>query len=234
VLMGSLPLALHPAPERVLFVGLATGMTASAVLGDARVKDVQIVELIREMEPLARSFAAYNGRLLDDPRVHLVVDDGRSYVPHAETFDVVVADLFVPWHSHAGYLYTVEHYREVRAQLRPHTGLFVQWLPLWQLGPRELALIENSFALVFPGASRVLYDQNPERALLALVSRPSREHETHAPEGVRFLGGLGADSRTGLNTDDHPVLEFSAPRSERRGEFLVGSRLYRHLKLAKP
>ncbi len=225
MLMGSLPLALHAAPRRVLFVGLATGMTASAIRSDARVKDVRIVELIPEMEPLARRFAAYNGRVLDDPRVELAIEDGRAYLARqGEPYDVIVSDLFVPWHSHAGYLYTREHYRHVRARLAQPSGVFVQWLPAWQLGARELTMIADTFASVFPGASVWLDDREPDRALLALVSDVDPSIEVPAL-AVRRLGGWVRDPARVLNTDELPALEFSAPRTERSGQLLTGPAL---------
>ena len=53
--------------------------------------------------------------MLDDPRVTVVVDDARHYLARTDLrFDVIVSDLFVPWESRTGYLYTVEHYRAAR------------------------------------------------------------------------------------------------------------------------
>jgi spermidine synthase len=231
--MGSLPLRLHPDPQRVLFIGLATGMTASPVVEDARVHDARIVELIPEMDELARHFAAYNAHLLDDPRVHVVHEDGRAYLARAGSFDVAVSDLFVPWHSHAGYLYTLEHYRHVRARLAKPSGLFVQWLPLWQLGEEELALIADTFAAVFAGACVWIDDRDPDRALLALVS-DDRTLEANSEHAVRRLGRWHRDAARPLNTDEHPRLEFSAPRTERSQALLVGERLRAFVRRAYP
>jgi spermidine synthase len=112
----------------------------------------------------------------------------------------------------------------VRARLARPSGLFVQWLPLWQLGARELTLIADTFASVFPGISLWIDDRDPERALLALVSEPA-EPGVGPALAVRRLGAWTRDPARPLNSDERPVLEFSAPRTERSGELLTGARL---------
>ena len=71
---------------------------------------------------------------------------------HDTKYDVIISDLFVPWESESGYLYTVEHYQVAASRLKPD-GMFCQWLPLYQLGPREFESIANSFASVFPSTT---------------------------------------------------------------------------------
>ena len=77
---GLLPLLLHPDPHRVAFIGLATGITASAgpALG---VQETTVVELVPEVARAARTyFATWNGQLLERSDVRLVLDDGRRYL----------------------------------------------------------------------------------------------------------------------------------------------------------
>jgi spermidine synthase len=220
--MGELPLALHPRPERVLFIGLATGMTASGALSHRGVKAIDVVELIPEMGELARRFAAYNARLLDDRRVRVIRDDGRAYLHRSgPQYDVIVSDLFVPWHGHTGYLYTVEHFRAVQRRLAPG-GRFAQWLPLWQLGAAELASIGDSLASVFPRPTLWLDDTDPTRPTLALLTGESEQAASLAR--ARRLGRWRF-SGAALNTDEHPRVELLAPRTERSQEVLTGERL---------
>jgi spermidine synthase len=64
---GLLPLLLHPDPQRVAFIGLATGITASAgpALG---VEKTTVIELVPEVASAARKhFAPWNGKLLNVP-----------------------------------------------------------------------------------------------------------------------------------------------------------------------
>jgi spermidine synthase len=221
--MGKLPLALHGRPQRVLFEGLATGMTASAACSYPGVKTIEVVELIAEMPQLARHFAAYNGRLLDDPRVTVHIDDARAYLRRTSArHDVIVADLLVPWHSHAGYLYSLEHYQTVARRLEP-AGVFAQWLPLAQLGSEELALIGDSFAAAFAQTAVWLDDSDPARPLLALVA--GGHSSLGRLESARRLGLWRRSPGARLNSDEHPRVELVAPRTERTQHVVVGATL---------
>ena len=100
---GLIPLLLHPAPRRVAFIGMATGISASAApaLG---VPETSVIEVVPEVASMAGAyFAPWNAHLLERDDVRLVVDDGRRYLAtSASRFDVVVSDLFIPWHAARG------------------------------------------------------------------------------------------------------------------------------------
>lgn len=239
--LGLVPLLLHPAPHRVAFIGLATGITASAApaLG---VDATTVVELVPEVATLARAhFAPWNGALLERPGVRLVLDDGRHFLAATrDHFDVIVSDLFIPWHAGAGSLYSREMYETVARRLAPG-GLFCQWLPLYQLTRDEFDMIARTFMEVFPQVSLWRADFYPNRPVVGLVGQfstqpvdltrvgerldglPAWNHDPllAAPRGLAMLsaGPLTpvADLFTAapLNTDDRPLLEFTAPQLTR-------------------
>jgi spermidine synthase len=238
---GLVPLLLHPDPQRVAFVGLATGITASAApaLG---VPDTTVVELVPEVALAARAyFRTENGAVLDRDDVHLVVDDGRRHLATTEArYDVVVSDLFIPWHAGAGSLYSREMYEAAARRLAPG-GLFCQWLPLYQLTREEFDVIARTFLEVFPYASLWRDDFYADRPVVALVGllapraldldrvgarlatlpETARDPVVTSPRALAMLyaGDLtaGADlfAAAPLNTDDRPVIEFLAPRLTR-------------------
>jgi spermidine synthase len=238
---GLLPLLLHPDPRRVAFIGLATGITASAgpALG---VQETTVVELVPEVAGAARTyFATWNGQLLERPDVRLVLDDGRRYLAaNRDGFDVIVSDLFIPWHASAGNLYAREMYETVARRLAPG-GVFCQWLPLYQLTREEFDTIVHTFLTVFPQASLWRGDFYPDRPIVGLMGqltpRPidfarlserllrlpawSRDALLASPRGLFMLytGNLTsvADlfATAPLNTDDRPIIEFLAPRLTR-------------------
>ena len=81
-------------------------------------RSITVVELIPEAVSAARYLEQTNRGLVDNPRVEIHVNDARRFLRGSgRKFDVIVSDLFVPWESHTGYLYTVEHYRVGRASL---------------------------------------------------------------------------------------------------------------------
>jgi spermidine synthase len=238
---GLIPLLLHPDPQRVAFIGLATGVTASAApaLG---VRDTTVVELVPEVVTAARlHFATWNDDLLEGDRVHLVVDDGRRYLAATDRrFDVIVSDLFIPWHAGTGSLYGREMYTAAARRLEPG-GLFCQWLPLYQLTREEFDVIARTFLDVFPHVSLWRADFYADRPVVGLVGqlaprrldlervhdrtevlpRAARDAMVGSPRALAMLyaGDLTAAAdlfaAAPLNTDDHPVIEFLAPRLTR-------------------
>jgi spermidine synthase len=238
---GLLPLLLHPKPRHVAFIGLATGISASAgpALG---VEETTVIELVPEVVAAARAhFAPWNAQLLERPDVRLVLDDGRRYLAAShDRFDVIVSDLFVPWHAGTGTLYAREMYDTVARRLAPD-GLFCQWLPLYQLTREEFDIIARTFLAVFPQVSLWRDDFYPDRPVVGLVGRFTpqaldlariRERLLHlrdwstdpllsSPHGLIMLyaGNLTAAAdlfaSAPFNTDDHPLIEFLAPRLTR-------------------
>jgi spermidine synthase len=166
-----LPLLLHPAPHRVAFLGMGTGITAGAALLHP-VSAVAALEIVPEVvEAARRDFAEWNARVVDDPRAQVVVDDGRNYLASAPAaFDVIVGDLLVPWRPSEAPLYTREHFQTVRAALTAD-GVFCQWLPLYQLSPEQVAIIARTFLEVFPAATLWRGNFDPTVATVALVGQ---------------------------------------------------------------
>jgi spermidine synthase len=238
---GLIPLLLHPAPRRVAFIGMATGISASAApaLG---VSETSVIEVVPEVASMAAAhFAPWNGRLLERGDVRLVIDDGRRYLAtSAARFDVVVSDLFIPWHAAAGSLYAREMYAAAARHLAPG-GLFCQWLPLYQLTREEFEVIARTFLSVFPQVSLWRNDFYPERPVVGLVGSLdivpldldragdriaalpdwARDSLLSTPRSLAMLylgngSALAALFPSGpVNSDDRPVIEFLSPRLTR-------------------
>jgi len=244
-----LPLLMHPSPEGVLFLGLGTGLTAAGAIPHQEVKRVTAVELIPEVVEAARALGEYNFDVVDHEKTKIVCDDARHYLLATEDkFDVIVSDLFVPWESESGYLYTVEHY-EVAATRLKEGGLFCQWLPLYQVGEAEFESIANSFAEVFPSVTlwwgKLTGSRGPVIALVGKLDQIKIDTEVMDRRIERLgllMGGdpsiadadlvmehfVGAWSTAScnkpivLNRDEFPVVEFSTPVSNRNRKLISG------------
>src|SRR5690606_21458985 len=157
-------------------------------------------------------------------------------------FDVVIGDLFVPWHAGAGALYAREHFAAVRARLAPR-GVFCQWLPLYQLSEPELRTIAATFLDVFPdtavfrgdflgrfpivalvGFAGALPDPDAVSAAARALGRGGeRDRWVSDPLGpwALYVGPLAplapALAEAPRNTDDRPVLEWLAARGHAGG-----------------
>ncbi|MEY2843917.1 MAG: hypothetical protein RI920_1954 [Pseudomonadota bacterium] len=185
---GLLPLMWHPHPQRALFLGLGTGVTASTVAEDARMQ-VDVAELLPEVIAASSHFWSVFDRDAASPRLRAHAADARRHV-RVDTglYDLVVADNFHPARSGSGALYTVEHFQAVRARLAPG-GLFCQWLPLHQLDHDTLRSIVRSYLAVYPHAIAIVASQSLETPVIGLMSR--RDGETwSAPDLIAAPAAL--------------------------------------------
>ncbi len=234
VLSGHLPLLLHPDPETVLVIGLASGVTVGAVARHP-VREITAVEIEPAVVEASGLFAAVNHQPLRDPRVRLVVDDARNLLLRSPArYDVIISEPSNPWMSGPAKLFTYEFFQLGRQRLRPH-GLFVQWLQLYGITEEALKTLVRTFRRVFP---HHLVFQPAEGDLLLVggaepvLAPPKRIGERMgrngiaedlARVGVRDVFDLLARFRLGeaetgtwagagpLNTDDNALIEFSAP-----------------------
>ena len=165
-----LPLLLHGNPKSVATLGVATG---SSVAGAALHPDVERIDAI-ELSPLVlryaeEFFSSFNREVFRDSRVTFIAEDARWVVAaRHESYDVVVGDLFLPWRTGEGRLFTREHFQNVRRSLKPG-GVFCQWLPLFQLTQPQFEAIARTFREVFPSAFVVRGDFHSELPILGLV-----------------------------------------------------------------
>lgn len=124
---SNLPYHLKTGPD-VGIIGVGGGIDVAAALAYGA-RSVTGLEL----NPATARYAAetyrdYTGGLLDDPRVDLVVSEGRSFLRrNAQPFDllqIIAIDTFAALSSGAyvlseNYLYTVEAFRDFYRQLKP-------------------------------------------------------------------------------------------------------------------
>lgn len=169
-----LPVLLHPAPRRALFLGLGTGMTAASATLDPALH-VDAVELLPEVIEASALFGGAFVGVFEHPppptRLQLIAADARRYVrATSQGYDVIVSDNFHPARSGSGALYTVEHFAAVRARLS-RDGLFCQWLPLHQLDLPTLRSVVRSFMQVYPGGAALLASNSLETPVIGLVGR---------------------------------------------------------------
>ena len=87
-----LPSALHPDPRRALLISYGAGSTAQALLSDPQLRELTVVDLSPEI--LGASPVIHGADdPLQDPRVRLIVGDGRQYLrTHRGSFDIITAE----------------------------------------------------------------------------------------------------------------------------------------------
>jgi spermidine synthase len=124
------PLLAHPYPRHVLLIG-------GGVAGDLReilkhpIQNVTYVELDPQIITMARvHLPPPEAKIFEEPRVRVILSDGRRYVANAprHSFDVIILDLPPPTTGSLNRFYTREFFAQVRQALRPD-GLFALGLP---------------------------------------------------------------------------------------------------------
>ncbi len=241
---AQIPLLLHPAPQRALFLGVGTGATLAgaglAATAESPPASITGVELVPEVVRLLPWFAEGGPRHALPP---IITADARRFVRVGTgQYDVIVGDLFHPALDGSGALYTLEHFQAVRVRLLPG-GVFCQWLPLYQLDLPSLRTIIRTFLAVYPQARAFLAHDSVRTPMLALVGPADalapldlaalQTRLDHAADGVSrgtrmaqpidllglYVGAAPAlalfAGEGALNTDDLPVVTFDAMRNVR-------------------
>jgi spermidine synthase len=232
-LLAHLPLLLAPGAKRICLIGLASGVTAGAALTHD-IQQLDVVEISRDVVHASHYFDAVNGRPLADPRVTLLVNDGRSHLALASSsYDVIISEPSNPWIAGMNSLFTRDFFRIARRRLR-RNGIFAQWFHIYNMPLDDLRSLLAAFQEAFPSA--MLWKLNDGDILLTGIAGEPPIVERRFPpvsERVRAdLSGVGVEDpkllldlyvmRDGdirsfangapVNTDDHPWLEFHGQR----------------------
>jgi spermidine synthase len=243
-----LPLLLHPAPRKVLFLGLGTGISAAGALPFPGVS-LTAVEISSGAIHAARQwFEPVNAGVMGKMRV--VRDDARRFL-RADTFqyDVIIGDLFHPDLVGRGNLLSVQEFRRARGRLAPG-GLFVQWLALNQFDVSSLRIVLRSFKQAFPHAMLFVDGfrlalvgpkdewQGSSAILESAMARPSSElNRETGGEGIwtwlgRYWGKI-PDDKGPIEDEWHPIVEFLLPRARYNGGIAL-AKLLEYLLATRP
>jgi len=149
VMLGQMPLLVAPRLGNALVVGFATGMTVGSML-QSPIENVECVELEPKTVNGSRFFEHVNNHPLNDPRLHLIIDDARTYLRVTPTrYDIIVSEPSHPWVPGVANLFTREFFDLGRDRLNDD-GIFVQWLQIYQLSTESLRSVLGTFQQTFP------------------------------------------------------------------------------------
>jgi spermidine synthase len=237
LMSGHLPLFFHPDAKRVLVIGLGSGVTAGAVAAHP-VEEVDVIEIEPAVVEAAVFFAKENREVLKNPRVRLAVADGRNFLLASDKpYDVIISEPSNPWMRGIGNLFSLEFY-ELAARRLASKGIVCQWIHGYSLFPEDLKMVVKTFRSVFPHTT--VWNTTPGDYLLIGSKDPLALDYSHLQSRYQSLPALREDmARLGIpsplsvladfvlgeeeaaryaqhawsNTDDLPLLEFSAPES---------------------
>ncbi len=112
--------AFHAAPKRMLMIGLSSGSWGQILANHPQVESFDIVEINPGYLKLIAQYPAVRS-LLENPKVHIYVDDGRRWLlahPNAR-YDVIVQNTSFYWRDHSSNLLSVDYLKIVQSHLNP-------------------------------------------------------------------------------------------------------------------
>jgi hypothetical protein len=197
----------------IIGVGGGKDILSALALGSRRVTGVELNPLM--IDVVQEAFGDFTGRPFDDPRVELVVDEGRHHVArHPATYDVVTASVTDTWAASAGggyaltenYLYTREAMHEFLDSLTPGGLLSItRWYPQETYRLAALAASTLGERGVQDPSGRVLMARNASTLSLIVKAGPITPSEE-----ARFTEAV---EQAGLVLVHSPRMEASADES---------------------
>jgi spermidine synthase len=150
-MLGHLTTLIPRQAKKVVVIGCGAGVTAGAVSIDPAVEH----QTIAEIEPLvpkvvAKYFGEHNFHVVDNPKVHIRIDDARHYLLTTdEKFDAITSDPLDPWVKGAAMLYTEEFFTLAKSKLNPG-GAFTLFVQLYESNTEAVKSEIATFMKVFP------------------------------------------------------------------------------------
>jgi len=233
-LSAHFPMLFHPNPKSVMVLGLASGVTAGEVLYYP-IDRLDVIDISYQVVEGSDYFIPWNNDVLAHPKTHLIIQDGRAHLELThQKYDVIISEPSNPWMAGLATLFTQEFFTLARDRLNDD-GIFVQFMHAYQMDWSNFSLIGRTFTEVFPQS--LLVTTNPSRIGLdyllvgfkgdrkldlqcareklscaaqsknATIRDPRILYRLLITEDLSRLYGDGP-----VNTDNHPRLEFAAPK----------------------
>jgi spermidine synthase len=249
VMSGLIGAALHPDPKSSLVIGLGTGSSAGWLAEVPSMERVDVVELEPDIAEVARYSESVNRRVLDNPKVHLIIGDGREILlTTAREYDIVFSEPSNPYRAGIASLFTRDFYQAVTGRLTDD-GIFIQWLQGYEVDGQIVRTALATLGSVFDAVE--VWHTNPADLLLIASNRPIEHSPSRLArvlaqdplhfamsriwgvEGIEgfYAGFIANDGLTRaildeeqhwINTDDRPIIEFGFARSlGRKGQFKI-------------
>lgn len=244
LMLGAMPLAAHPSPERIAVIGWGSGLSTHTLLGSPVPRSVDSIEIERAMYEGAMLFGPRVERAYRDPRSRLHIDDARTFFSTGNRrYDVIVSEPSNPWVSGVASLFTRQFYAFLGHHLEDD-GLLVQWIHTYELNDALLSTMLAALAEQFPhveiyrpnyGDVVLLASRSPIPALRYPAEPGSPLQRELARVGLANLQDLQAYrvgsrevlmnmvrlSGVPVHDDFHPTVSLQAPKARFRGDAAV-------------
>ena len=240
VLLGEIPMMLHPDPKNIFVVGFGSGTTIGSVL-NYPVKKIICAEISKEVISAAPLFERENKNCINDPRVSIINEDAVTLLKLTkEKYDVIISEPSNPWVAGIGNLFSKEYFEKCYNSLAEN-GIMVQWFHLYEADDDVVKLVLNTFSSVFPysqlwggtandiilvGSKKEIkfsFENINSKFVLPSIRSDFERIGINNPftflacQAVSPRGFFTMTNNFPVNSEIHPRLEFLAPRA-----FFVG------------
>jgi spermidine synthase len=138
--------------NNALIIAFGAGGTSGSMLLYDNVKNLDVVEICEGVvEPARKYFTRMNKDVLRNPKLNLMIQDGKNYVHMTDkTYDVIYSGPIHPQSNQgSAALYTKDFFEDCKARLR-HDGFQCLWLPMHMSSPDDFKIIIKTFMEVYP------------------------------------------------------------------------------------
>ncbi|GAB4325860.1 MAG: fused MFS/spermidine synthase [Candidatus Zixiibacteriota bacterium] len=246
IILAHLPMALRPNAGRTLNIGLGSATTLASLSRYPTIRTLDCVEISESVVAGAHTFD--DGRVLDDPRAHVIVDDAVHYLRRTDArYDVIISDGKQNPQFPGNATLLAREFYELSLARMTHDGVFVQWIPA-NLPVSAFRMVLKTFVESFPHSVACYF---PPSCIILAGSRQSLDDYDTGDGGIvelpawaraelepyhidsrelllasRVCSGhslLPALEDAGINTWDHPSLEFIPYKEWEAGKNLLYS-----------
>lgn len=235
VLAGLIPYLYKPDAKNVAIIGLGTGLTTQIALLNPEVKEVDTIEIEKEVVKGAKLFANRNYGVFYDRRSKIYIDDAKTFfTSHKHKYDIIISEPSNPWISGISALFSTEFYQLVNNYLTDG-GILIQWIQLYEIDLPNIASIVKAISKNFEDYALFITTEN--EMLIVSSNKPlgcMRDDILKNPQIQSVLKRLKMTTLTDFqlrkigekkyfdsffysfdvreNSDFYPVLERKAPK----------------------
>lgn len=216
-------MAIDPAfrPKHILIIGIGHAYLIDALLDLPFIEKITVVDISPEViSAVIKHTKTSTKRVFTDPRVEIVIADGRRYAQNAlkegKRFDLIQNKINEPWHAGGGNLFTEEFFTIEKDLLNP--GGYLSTRPLNGHLTDGLKVFGNAtwtgyYHLFFrngdaPNVTRALITADIKDAWTKLVPGTLKFSERPKEIDVAFFSSVPDHLTTNSNTDDFPNFEY--------------------------
>ena len=195
IMLGAMPLLLHPHARTAAVIGWGSGMSTAVLLSAPQLRRVDSVEIEPSMVQAAGLFRPRVDPAYTDPRSHIHIEDAKTFFSlYNRKYDIIVSEPSNPWVSGVAGLFSKEFYKRIKDHLNDD-GLLVQWLQLYEIDMPLVASVFDTLSSQFSDYVVYVTDDSD----IIILARPSGAVPGPDPAAATAKGLSKELKRVGIN-----------------------------------